>query len=96
MRIFAARDAARKFGALLQAAADGPVGIAWHGSPRFVVVPLALYEAFVAVSRAHFERRVLVSVGDALARFDAGDVEAGVRILRQGNAWARRVLDLRL
>jgi prevent-host-death family protein len=92
MRSFTAREAARNFGAVLKAA-DDPVAITWHGQRKFVLMPHLLYEAYVEVSRAHFRNRIVVGVQHALARFDAGDVDAGISILRQSNAWARRVVD---
>ena len=92
MRMFTAREAVRQFSKLLEAAED-PVGITVHGRPRFVLMTHAMYEALIAVSRAHFRHRVVVGMHQALARFDAGDTDAGVSILRQSNAWARRVLD---
>lgn len=92
MRSFTARAAARNFGAVLKAV-DDPVAITWHGRPKFVLMPHLLYEAYVEVSRAHFSNRIVVGMQHALARFDAGEVDAGVSILRQSNAWARRVVD---
>lgn len=92
MRSFTARQAARHFGEVLKAAHD-PVAITWHGRPKFVLMPHLLYEAYVDLSRAHFRNRVVVGMRHALARFDAGEIDAGISILRQSNAWARRVID---
>lgn len=95
MRSFTARQAARNFGEVLKSV-DDPVLITWHGAPRFVLMPHLLYEAYRDISRAHFENRVLVSMRHALSRFDAGETDAGISILRQSNAWAKRVIDGKL
>ena len=94
MRRFTARHAARNFGAVLKAV-DDPVIITWHGKPRYVLMPYLLYEAYADVARAHFDNRVIVSIRHALARFDAGEHDAGISILRQSNAWAKRIIENR-
>ena len=95
MRRFTAREAARSFGAVLKAV-DDPVVITLHGRPTHVLMRKQTYQALVEVSRAHFENSVLVGYGHALARFEAGDHESGIRILRQSNAWAKRVIEGKL
>lgn len=46
MRIFTARDAAKKFGALLEAAESGPVTILRAGRPRAVMISARLFQQY--------------------------------------------------
>lgn len=56
---FSARDAARNFGALLEAADAGPVTIRRHGRPRAAVISWRLFEDYSkAYEDAIFNRRV--------------------------------------
>lgn len=92
MRRFTALEAKRNFGAFLKAA-DRFVTVTWRGRPRYVVMPYWAFEAYRSMWRENAINRVVVSVETALAKFEAGEERAGLAILREHNALARRLID---
>lgn len=92
MRSFTALEAKRNFGAFLQAA-DHCAAVTWRGRRRYVLMPAWAYDAFCVLWRENAMKRLAVSVDTALAKFDDGDDKAGLAILREHNALARRLID---
>lgn len=75
MRLFAAREAKQRLGAVLDAARDGPVAIIRNGRRAGVVISARLYEELAALKLA----RQKATLAERLARFAEaqGKVSAG-------------------
>lgn len=92
MRRFTAAEARQNFASLLEAA-DEIAEITVHGRRRYVVMPAWAFDAYEELRRVNNRRRVVVSVETALARFAQSDDRAGLAVLREHNALARRLID---
>lgn len=57
LRAFSARDAAKNFGALMDAADEGPVIIRRHTRPRAAIIGWRLFEQYKKAYDAAFEER---------------------------------------
>ncbi len=69
MRLFAAREAKQRLGAVLDAARDGPVAIIRSGRRAGVVISARLYEELAALKLA----RQKATLAERLARFAEAD-----------------------
>ncbi len=92
MRRFTAAEARQNFAALLQAA-DDIVEITVYRRRRYVVMPAWAFDAYEEFRKVNNRRRVVVTVETALARFAEGEDRAGLSVLREHNALARRLID---
>ncbi|MDZ7627289.1 MAG: type II toxin-antitoxin system Phd/YefM family antitoxin [Parvularculaceae bacterium] len=89
MRIFSAQDAAKKFGALLEAAAEAPVAIHRNGRPRAAIVSWRRFEDYERALKQHSEAQLLDTLSTALDLLSAGKLGKGERALAL--ALARRL-----
>ncbi|MBB5519430.1 type II toxin-antitoxin system Phd/YefM family antitoxin [Amphiplicatus metriothermophilus] len=92
MRIFTADAAKRNFGAMLKAAKDEIVLIRRHGRPLCVVMPYQAFQVYAKIVQAHKRHRIAVTLDSALAKYAAGDDEAGYEILLEANSLMHRLL----
>ncbi|GAB4518348.1 MAG: hypothetical protein Kow00133_03330 [Amphiplicatus sp.] len=92
MRIFTADEAKRNFGAMLKVAKDEIVLIRRHGRPLCVVMPYQAFRVYAQIVQTHKRHRVAVTLHSALAKFAAGDDEAGHEILLEANSLMHRLL----
>lgn len=58
-KFYSARDAAKNFGAVMEAAENAPVMIRRHGRPRAVVIGWRLFEEYKKAYDDAFDERVL-------------------------------------
>lgn len=86
-RLFTARDAAKKFGALLDAADDNPVIIHRHGRPRAAVIGWRLFELYRKAYDDAFDARQVRLLELQLEAVVAGKLGTSGKI----TAFARRL-----
>ncbi len=87
MRLFEATRAAKKFGAVLDAARHAPVAIYRNGRPSAVMLDYELFRAYQTAYEAVREERYLTLIENALADLADGRLGRGDRTL----AAARRL-----
>lgn len=87
MRSFPARDAAKKFGEMLDAADAGPVAIRRHGRPRAAVIGWALFLDYRNAYEERMKDRQVEALELALNSVINGKI---------GTGWRARALARRL
>ena len=88
MRIFTARNAAKRFGEVLDAAATEPVVIRRNGRPCAVVIDDRLYKEYHAAYEAQTEERYLSLLERGVRRLTEGRLGRGERAV----ALSRRLM----
>ncbi len=81
MRTFSARDAAKTFGAVLDAADDDPVVVHRHGRPRAVVMGWSLYQRYKKAYDDAFDARQIVYLEQSLKALVEGRLGRSNRAL---------------
>lgn len=87
MRIFTAQDAAKKFGALLDAAMEAPVAIHRNGRPYAAIVSWRTFKDYERALQQHNEAQLLDMLSVSVDLLAAGKLGRGQRAL----ALARRL-----
>lgn len=89
LRIFSARDAAKNFGAVLEAADADPVTIHRHGRPRAAVIGWPLFEQYRKAYEDALEEKRIYFLEASIKALAEGKLGTGQRAL----ALAKRLRD---
>lgn len=83
MRVFTAKEAARRFGEAMKAARHEPVVIAKHGRLHAFVISPEVFAEYKDLKERACATNILDRLDAAIERFNADDGAAGVNILRK-------------
>ncbi|MFQ5562867.1 MAG: type II toxin-antitoxin system Phd/YefM family antitoxin [Parvularculaceae bacterium] len=81
MRSFSAKQAKQNFGAFLDAARAGPVGVLKHGRLACVLVSAADFHEYEVLKYANVKSRIIRRLGEALDKYDRGEDAVADRML---------------
>ena len=81
LRIFSARDAAKNFGAVLEAADADPVAVHRHGRPRAAVIGWPLFEQYRTAYVAALDEKLVRSLEAGFKALAEGKLGSDQRVL---------------
>lgn len=90
MRSFSAKQAKQNFGAFLDAARAGPVGVTKHGRLACVLISAADFHEYEVLRYANVKSRLIRRIGEALDKYDQGEDEIADRMLQTVPGLLRR------